>query len=231
MRETRSHDVSITRTRRRPLALAAVALATAGGAIAVALSGGSTLGPAEALAQAAEQTAQVTSGVVHTRIEVAGGPTANVVARFDGDDVDVVYDQPTEDGGLQQKAVRAVDGSAFQRTGDEPWRPVEASPGATVAELRSDIADEELFDAVRGASGVTQDGDILRARVDPALLAGVHNDLLGLGDAPLADDVTVDVEASTDGLIRSIRFAGDGVVRTVTYSELGQPQVIEAPGS
>lgn len=225
-----STSPSASRVRRRVSLAVAFAVACAAAA-AIALGGGSSsggLGPAAAIADAAQQTAQVASGVAQATI-TAGDRTQSTVVRFDGDDAEVAFDQVDAEGDTVQRVIRAVDGRGYEQVDGGAWRALDSqAEGDLLQSLRADIGNGGLVDAVRSASGVTQDGDVYRAQFDGGL--ALDNTLLGLTTgAPLAEGTEVEVVAGEDGLLRRVTIRSTGVQRTVTYSELGAPQDITAP--
>jgi hypothetical protein len=224
-------SINVSSQRPRPRVVLVVAfVAACAAAAAIALSGGlpgGGLGPGAALADAAEQTASVASGVAKATI-TAGDQKQETIVRFDGDDAEVTFDEFDADGEVLHRVIRSVGGQAYEQVDGGEWRALDSGGGNVFDVLHADIADSGLADAVRSASNVTRDGDVYRAQLEDG--HEVQNGLLGLtSNTELADDVGVEVVAGEDGLIRRVTIEAGQITRTVTYTELGEPQDIAAP--
>lgn len=208
----------------------AAALVALGAAAVVLFAGGSStggLGPAAALAQAAQQTADASSGVARTVVAAPDGAMLTIVTRFAGSNGETTMETRAADGRTETRAARLVDGIRYERVGDEPWAEVPAdAPG--VAAVQAEISNRGLVDLVQAASTVIQSGDTYTATVPASDLAGLDGVPLGISEAPIAEGAPVQIEVA-GGLVRSITVDTQAGSQQVTYSELGQPQAITAP--
>lgn len=214
--------MSTTFTSRRIVALVAAAAVATAAALILALGGTSSSGTGlgAELASAAGNTSAVSSGVARAVI-ASGGQTQETVVRFDGANLDF--------SGAGQ-ATRVVDGRGFVRGADGAWTEMEQSAETNAEDVtKADIVDTGIADLVRDAEGAVQDGNVFRARVGADQLAGVENALLGLGEGTaLAEGAVIEVEVAGD-LIRRVSIASGDVVRSVTYTDLNEPQEIVVP--
>jgi hypothetical protein len=230
-RMTHDLDPAATPSRRRALLLAGL-LAACIAAAAIALAAGSSgggLGPADALAEAAEGTAAVDSGVMSTSIATADGTSLSYVVRFDGADGDAVIERRNAGGDVETTSLRLVDGMAYERGESGTWSARKAAAGESTDELRAEISNRILVDLARSADGVTRDGDVFRARLTAADLIGLESSPLALGGGASPEGAEVEVTAGDDGLLRRVSFKTGDSTHTTTYSELGRPQAVTAP--
>jgi hypothetical protein len=221
-----------TGRRRRVLATAGGLAAACALAAAVALGGGpgapAGLGPADALAQAARQTAAATSGVATTRIE-SGAVRLDIVLRFDGDDAEATIDQRDAGGAVEHRVLRLVDGVRYERLDDGAWRRLAGEGGDDVAAVRAQIGNRAVVELARAAADVVRDGDAYRATLAAQALAGIEDAPLGLGEGISPEAAPIEITAGDDGLIRRVSVDTGSSRHTVSYSELGTPQAIAAP--
>lgn len=214
--------MSTTLKSRRFVTLVAAAAVATAVALILALSGSSSDGGGfgAELADAADSTAAVSSGVARA-VVAAGGRTQESLVRFDGPNLEL------EAAG---QAVRVVDDQGFTRAADGTWTEVAESAATSADDVtKADILDTKIIDVVRAAEGAVQDGNVYRARVGSGQNVSIDNALLGLGEgSQLAEGSIIEVEVAGE-LIRRVSVASGDVVRSVTYSELNQPQEITAP--
>jgi hypothetical protein len=218
------------RVRRRLTLAGGLGVACALAAV-VALGAGSGtggLGPADALAQAAEKTAAVTSGVARTLIVAPDGAQVETVIRFDGEDAEATVNQRDAGGTTDELARRVVDGVRYERGQDGSWNVVKGDGSHDADSVRAEIGNRALYDLVRAATDVTRDGDVYKAQVPAKALRGLENVPLGLGEVAPAEEVPVEITAA-NGLITSVSIDSQLGRYTVAYSKLGEPQSIAAP--
>ena len=229
-------DVPRRRRARRLITAATVAAAAVAAAVVLALPGG--ISPREALAAAAERTADFDSGViVYTSHVVAGDYRAEAEqrVRFAGADVEV-HAASTEvlpDGRRLANAstYRLVDGRHYLRDEDEGsgWRRLSATGDGTpyAEQVRAAVDNRALVALVSSAVHVRRDGDRFQATVPVDRLEALPVPPSGLTGS--GHEAEIDLLLDERGLIRRIGLGVAGARRTVEYRDVGTPQVISAP--
>ena len=239
------------RPRRVPRRLAVAAVAVAAGVVAIA-DGPAPLPARAAMVQAAQRTADFSSGRIittgeHTLHSTGFRSRFSTDTRYDGTAVATHHenDEILPDGTPQAREsdFRQVDGTLYERRAGEPWRRLGTGSSAPElpAEVQRQTGNRALLDVLARTEGATRTaaasgGEIVRATVRAADL-----ELVPLPSAllPIAsiegDNRPMEITARIDdeGLLRVIEVRHDSdhahLLWRAEYRDLGVPQEIVAP--
>lgn len=241
------------RARLRPALAGATCVAALGVAAVVVVPGGG-LSAQAALAQAAQQLEDVTSGRVVVRndhaLTTGYGARSSTVTRFDGERFAMrqELDETFPDRGERSTVTDyvEVDGQQYLRDPETGgWRVLgeTAERGGTVEGRRvtEELRDGRLLDLMRRSENAERDGDTIRATLT---LAEIGNGLPSVLRGPIGVNPAIPPSARPEGRVE-LRATLDGELlravelrlttpeltahQRVEYLELGEPQEIEAP--
>lgn len=220
--------------RRRAVSLVAAAGAAGAAALGIVLAGGGDGVPTDALAEGAAQTARAGSGVVEIVSRVGGDDGYQLVGRqqlrFDGDRLSATTVVDQGQGELSKRTETAdvvIGDDAWSRTGDGAWKA--GDPNPALAGVLTDLDNRELADLVSGDGDARRDGDTVTATLTRQQLGGLPHAPLGIQLATENADTFTVALTTTGGVLRKVEVRTRNAVRSAAFSQLDEPQAIEAP--